>query len=135
MKYGSYSLHSPRQLRRIIVKLDDEQQLLNESTSHCGFSSERRLTVKQLKEEMKDPRFAECFFDDYQWLEVLSPERLAEVIAQENIEAEIKGLAEAGIKGPFYFEDHHYPERYFLISPDGILELAEKIKAFRAKKQ
>lgn len=117
-----------------LAALADDQQLLNESTSHCGFSSERRLTVKQFKEEMKDPKFPEYFFDDYQYLEILSPERLAEVIAQENIDAEIKELAEAGIQGPFYFEDNHYPERHFLISPDGIIELAEKIKAFRAEK-
>ncbi len=123
--------------KKALANLPDEQQLLHTISSHDGFSFKYRISVGDFKKQNDDPKYKDTWNDEYHWLEVLSPERLAEVMAKEKIDAEIEELEAAGIQGPFYYDEDYcgYPTPVFIISPDNIIELAEKIKAFRAKKQ
>lgn len=124
-------------LNKALADLPDEQQLLHSIDSYDGFSFKYRISAGDFKKQNDDPKYKSNWDDDYHGLEVLSPERLGEVMAKEKVDAEIKELEAAGIQGPFYYDEDccGYPNPVFIISPDDIIELAEKIKAFRAKKQ
>jgi len=78
------------------------------------------------------------------WLVLISDEDIKIENKHNQAGQEIFELIEAGINGPFFCQDDFepYPENWFeyngqavQVTPDEIIELAEKIKAFRAKKQ
>jgi len=126
------------ELEPLLAALADTQDIL--LFHNCPDNSIGEiLTVRELKNVISSPEFADSHqykdieFDYEPSLEILTPGRKIELLAEAKAFADIKELQDAGIIWPITYEAEGV-KWVNPVSPDVIVELAEKIKTFRAKK-